>query len=167
MGDTIPTPKKWDKRQTVFLKWLAKTGNVAASCRKAKINRSLAYEWRNGDEVFAAAWDEALEIATELLEEEARRRAQDGVLEPVFYLGKRAGAVRRYSDTLLIFLLKAHRPDKYRDNHRHEHVVKPVTVRHDLSKLSVIQLRQLRELVEQTVLNAAGDHADTAEPSRD
>jgi len=70
--------------------------------------------------LFAAAWDEALEIATGSLELEARRRAQKGVLEPVYYKGKKVGAVRKYSDTLLIFLLKAHRPDKYRDNVRHE-----------------------------------------------
>lgn len=120
-GNTKVTPKKWGKWHTVFLKHLAKTSNVAASCRKAKISRKTAYEWRNEDEMFAAAWDEALVIAIELLEEEARRRAQDGVLEPVFYLGARVGSVRKYSDTLTIFLLKAHRPDKYRDNHRFEH----------------------------------------------
>lgn len=122
MSDIETTPKKWDPRQTVFLKHLCKTGNVAASCRKAKINRTLVYDWRAQDSTFAKAWDEALVISVEMLEEEARRRAQDGVLEPVFYLGKRAGAVRKYSDTLLIFLLKAHKPDKYRENYRHEHV---------------------------------------------
>lgn len=121
VSDTKTTPKKWDKRQTVFLKWLSKTGNVAASCRKAKVNRSLVYSWRNEDETFAEAWDEALDIAIEMLEEEARRRAQDGVLEPVYYLGAKVGSVRKYSDTLLIFLLKAHRPGKYRDHHSVEH----------------------------------------------
>lgn len=123
-SNTKPTPKRWDKRQTTFLAWLTKTGNVAASARRAKVNRSLIYEWRNEDPTFAAAWDEALVIAIELLEEEARRRAQDGVLEPVFYLGKKSGAIRRYSDTLMIFLLKAHKPDKYRDNYHFEHTGK-------------------------------------------
>jgi hypothetical protein len=33
----------------------------------------------------------------------------------------RVGKVREYSDTLTIFLLKAHAPDKYRDNAKVEH----------------------------------------------
>lgn len=55
------------------------------------------------------------------LEAEARRRAMDGVDEPVYHKGEVVGHVRKYSDTLLIFLLKAHRPHKYRDNYKIEH----------------------------------------------
>ncbi|WP_254240927.1 terminase [Achromobacter insolitus] len=66
------------------------------------------------DEEFAKAWDQAIRIATLGLEDEARRRAQEGVDEPVFYLGSQCGTVRKYSDTLLIFLLKAH-DHKYRE----------------------------------------------------
>lgn len=121
MRDATKTPKK-EVWQPKFIKWLCKTGNVTASCIKARISRGHAYEVRKEDPAFAAAWDESLIIATEGLEEEARRRAQDGVLEPVYQGGKMAGKVRKYSDTLLIFLLKAHKPDKYRENYRHEHV---------------------------------------------
>lgn len=118
-GNSEVTPKKeW---QSKFLKRLAETGNVSESCRKAKISRKHAYETRENDPDFAEEWDEALGIATETLEYEARRRAEKGVLEPVFYLGKKIGTVRKYSDTLLIFLLKAHKPDTYRDNSRIEH----------------------------------------------
>ncbi|MDG9966943.1 terminase [Achromobacter mucicolens] len=77
-------------------------------------SRSVVYEWRMADEEFAKAWDQAIRVATLGLEDEARRRAQDGVDEPVFYLGAECGTVRKYSDTLLIFLLKAH-DHKYRE----------------------------------------------------
>ncbi len=50
------------------------------------------------------------------LEDEARRRAYDGWLEPVFHKGVKVGTVRKFSDTLLIVLLKAHKPEKYREN---------------------------------------------------
>ena len=51
-----------------------------------------------------------------MLEREARRRAVEGVEEPVgFYKGEPSAYVRKYSDTLLIFLMKGARPDKYRD----------------------------------------------------
>ena len=81
---------------------------------------------------FRADWDEALEEARELLEAEARRRAAIGVDEPVFYKGKVVGHIRKYSDNLLMFLLKAHWPEKFRDNYAVEHsgpgflVIKPV-----------------------------------------
>ena len=57
------------------------------------------------------------------LELEARRRAVEGTERPVFYQGGEVGYVREYSDTLLIFLLKAHRPNKFRERVEHEHKV--------------------------------------------
>ena len=42
-------------------------------------------------------------------------RTYHGVEEPVFYQGVQCGAVTEYSDTLLMFLLKARKPEVYRD----------------------------------------------------
>lgn len=110
------TPEKdW---RPAFLKELARTGNVLKSCVKAKIARSRAYSAKGEQPDFAAAWDEAVEISVEVLEAEAHRRAVDGTLRPVFQGKSLVGKVREYSDTLLIFLLKARRPGVYRDNSR-------------------------------------------------
>ena len=49
------------------------------------------------------------------MEREAARRAYHGVEEPVFHKGEVCGSIRKYSDTLMIFLLKARRPEVYRD----------------------------------------------------
>ena len=38
-----------------------------------------------------------------------------GVPKPVYYQGKLIGHVPHYSDALLMFLLRAHRPEIYRD----------------------------------------------------
>ena len=65
-------------------------------------------------------WDEALKQAVDLLEGEARRRAT-GIRREVWYAGEVVGEESVYSDTLLIFLLKAHRPAKFRDNVKMEH----------------------------------------------
>ena len=35
--------------------------------------------------------------------------------EPVYYQGEVVGQVQRYSDTLLMFLLKGRRPEKFKD----------------------------------------------------
>src|SRR4051794_28958869 len=101
-----------------FLDRLAETSNVAAACRHAGISRQTAYVNKAANAEFAALWDQAIEDATDDLELEARRRAKDGCEKPVFYQGEECGSVREYSDTLMIFLLKAHRPDKYRENSR-------------------------------------------------
>lgn len=102
----------WQKK---FLQTLSETGNVSKSAQKAGIVRSRAYQAKEESKDFADAWNQALEIAADALEEEARRRAAVGVLEPVFYQGEKVGTVRKYSDTLLIFLLKGIRPEKYRE----------------------------------------------------
>lgn len=103
-----------------FISALARTGNVTVAARAARISRTAAYEKRTEDEAWGKLWDEAIETAGDLLEEEARRRAHTGVLKPIYQGGARVGSVREYSDTLLIFLLKGARPAKYRENHRVE-----------------------------------------------
>jgi hypothetical protein len=110
------TSRVQPKKESEFLAVLRETGgNVSRACAAIELTRARAYEWRRVDPVFALAWDEAVELGTDELEEEARRRAFAGVDEPVFYQGEECGAVRKYSDTLLIFLLKGRRPDKYRE----------------------------------------------------
>ena len=62
----------------------------------------------------------ALDMGADTLEDEAVRRAKDGVEKPVYQGGKLVGHVQEYSDTLLIFLLKGARPEKYRDRVQQE-----------------------------------------------
>jgi len=106
-------------RQERFLQALANTGSVTAAIAVAGTSRTRVYELRRSDPEFAASWDEAEEIATDRLEDEARRRAVEGVPEPLVSAGKvvrdddgQPIAVRRYSDNLLLALLKAHRPPR-------------------------------------------------------
>ena len=106
------------RRQT-FLRALAETGNVSAAVKEAGTSRSRAYDARKHDPSFARAWEEAEETAAEALEAEARRRAVDGVLEPLVSCGKvvrgddgQQIAIRRYSDPLLLALLRSHHPPR-------------------------------------------------------
>ena len=105
----------------LFLETLRRTGNVRLAANNADVARQAAYQARDKSPKFRADWDEALEEARELLEAEARRRAAIGVEEPVFYKGQVVGQIRKYSDNLLMFLLKAHWPEKFRDNYAIEH----------------------------------------------
>lgn len=103
---------KWTPRvREEFLKHLRKTGNATASARAVGLSRARAYTLKYQDEKFSKAWDDAIEESIDLLLEEARRRAEDGTLKPVFYKGAKVGAIREYSDLLLIFLIKGKRPE--------------------------------------------------------
>lgn len=104
------TPPGW---QGAFLEHLRKTGNVSAAARAAGTCRSRCYEWRHRDRAFAVAWADALEEAADQLEMEAFRRAVTGVGEDRFFQGSVVGAVTRYSDSLLMFLLRARRPARF------------------------------------------------------
>lgn len=117
---TVRTVEKGDWK-AAFLTALATSGVVLTACKKARIGRTTAYKVRDEDEEFAAAWDAALDDAADEMEEEAHRRAVKGVLKPVYQGGKKVGSIREYSDTLLIFRLKAARPEKYRERHEVDH----------------------------------------------
>lgn len=110
------TPEKL----TAFCAALAETCNVGKACAAVGISRMTAYTWRKEMPDFAQAWDEAMKAGLLALEDEAHRRAFDGVDEPVFYKGDECGTIRKYSDTLAIFLLKAHNPEKYRETSKVE-----------------------------------------------
>lgn len=100
MDATGATPKKW---HSVFLKKLTSSPNVAAACRTARIDRSTAYRERADYPDFATAWEEARQMGLDALEDKAFQRAE------------------KESDTLMIFLLKAHRPAVYNVPQRLSH----------------------------------------------
>lgn len=121
------------KRET-FLSVFRKTGNVTVSASQAGIDRLTHYIIWMKDPKYAEVFASAKEEATDLLEYEARRRAVQGVEKHAgFYQGRpvmrtvgppdpetgvqsvEAIMVREYSDSLLMFLLKGNRPERYRE----------------------------------------------------
>jgi hypothetical protein len=98
-----------------FLREFAICGNVHRSSQRVKVGRRTVYGWLEVDTAFKLLYDEAHADALDALEEEARRRAVDGVLKPVYQGGIHVGSIREYSDTLLITLLKGKRPETFRE----------------------------------------------------
>lgn len=103
-----------------FLAALEETGNILASARAAKVSEAAVYRVRNERPEFEEKVKEAKQMALVKLEEEARRRAVKGTKEDVFYQGVKCGEKFNYSDTLLIFLMKAADPEKYRERYSAE-----------------------------------------------
>lgn len=96
-----------------FIENLADGYSVKKSANDAGLSEVTVYARRKDDEEFAAVWEEARAIGYMRLEDEAKRRALKGTLEPVFYQGAECGKVRKFSDQLLMFLLTAN-VDKYK-----------------------------------------------------
>lgn len=144
---TKSAPKKGERTRPAWIKTflaaLAIAANISEACDAAGIDRATFYKRRNSDPVFLAAARQAIGKARDSLEREVWRRAAEGVNEPVIHQGEMSGiwvddqgnivtkdttgarliplTVKKYSDTLAIFLLKAHKPKKFRERQEVEH----------------------------------------------
>lgn len=109
-----------EPKQAAFLTAFVITGGrVGEAAKLAKIARCRHYAWLT-HETYRTLFEQAKEQAADLLEDEAVRRANEGVLEPVFYQGEQCGSIRRYPDGLMQFLLRGAKPEKY-NRERVEH----------------------------------------------
>ena len=109
-----------------FLAAYEKLGNISAAAKAVPCDRRMHYKWLDNDKdgAYREAFNRAKDTAIDALEEEARRRAVDGIVEPVIRQTKEGewkvvGGIRKYSDTLLMFLLNGARPETYKFRHEH------------------------------------------------
>lgn len=119
------------RQKKAFLAAYAENGNLTRAAAAAKMSRQSHYNWLKDPE-YAAAFADAKDEAVDMLEEEARRRARDGVRKYKFHSQSGTPLLHPatgepyyeldYSDTLLIFLLKGARPEVYRERYSHEHL---------------------------------------------
>jgi len=116
----VATRAQTAQHKKAFLEVFRRLGNVSAAATESEISRRVVYDWLDKDLKFAAAFREAEIEAVDYMEREAWRRAVEGTKKPVFQGGELVGHVQEYSDTLMIFLLKARDPAKYREKHQHE-----------------------------------------------
>lgn len=121
------TPIEREIKQKLFLEALSLTANVRAACVHAKVGRTTIYRWQEHDEEFSHQFHLAQSEANDLLTGEAWRRGMQGVEEPVVSMGKivldREGqplVIKRYSDPLLMLLMKARMPE-FREKQQVEH----------------------------------------------
>ena len=109
------------QRQADFIAALAETGCVEQAAREVSMTARSCYRLRRapGAESFAAAWDAAIQQAAHMLVDLAFERAIHGTDEPVFDReGRRVGRRMRQNDRLLMFLLRAYMPERFRHAHR-------------------------------------------------
>lgn len=91
------------KSRKAFLDALEKGYSVSRSAAEAGHSVNAFKTWKAEDEEFSKDWEDAIEAGTDRLEDRARDRAM------------------RDSDGLMVVLLKARRPEKYRERSSVEH----------------------------------------------
>ncbi len=101
--------------QRAFIEALAETGSVSAACRRVNRSDHGAYLLRRHPEAesFRAAWNAALDIGMQRVEDTAMDRALNGVEVPVYSYGKLVGTRRVLNDRLLMFLLRNRSPERF------------------------------------------------------
>lgn len=121
----------------------------------------------DADPDYVAAFARAKDHAADLLEQEARRRAHDGIQRKKFDRGVplmdpetgKQYVEHEYSDTLLIFLLKGVRPDVYRENVKIDATTRgDLRIENgspDLSRLTLDEMRALKQLQEKATAGPA------------
>ena len=143
-GSPDPFGKIRHPKKRAFLAAMANTANVVRAAEIVRMDRDNHYLWLQKDPDYAAAFEIARMRGVDVLEAEAVRGAFEGVAKPIFHGGKRAidvvqnpdgsvkrdaagkpigipAAVREYSDTLLIFMLKGRNPAVFGDRQKQEH----------------------------------------------
>jgi hypothetical protein len=109
-------PNQWKR----FLKVISDGGSIGKALDASKIGTTAFYDQKKKNPDFAKAYQHAMERAMDRMEDAAYTRAVNGVKERI---PTKNGTIIRtvYSDSLLMFLLKAHRPGKFKDTVRNEH----------------------------------------------
>jgi hypothetical protein len=122
LPDFTPVPREckrrdgWTpERQQGFIEALADTGSVAAACKAVDMSTVGAYYLRRqkGAESFRDAWQKALDLGVQRLEDVAMDRALNGVDEPVYSYGELVGVRKKVNDRLLMFMLRNRSPERF------------------------------------------------------
>lgn len=110
-----------EAKQRLFIEVLADTACAEVAARTVGMSVQSAYALRRapGGEAFGEAWSAAIHQGAHKLVDIAFDRAIHGSDESVFNKeGDRVGRRMRQNDRLLMFLLRAHLPERYRHAHR-------------------------------------------------
>ncbi len=101
--------------QRFIVALLENGGHISRSCQVVGINPVTILQWKVKDPDFSRLFNNAKELSTYIIEDEIIERALHGVLVPVYHQGKVVGTKVEKSDALLMFLIKARKPEEYGD----------------------------------------------------
>lgn len=122
LAEFTPVPRQTKRhdgwtpdRQRRFIAALADLGSVKSAAHAVNMTPEGAYLLRRHPqaEEFRAAWEAALALGVQRLEDVAMERALYGVEVPVYHFGAVVGTRRVYNDRLLMFILRNRAPTRF------------------------------------------------------
>lgn len=97
-----------------FLAMLAITGSQVIASAHARVSYMTVKDHRRADPDFAQQVQEADDHATELLKDRAMQLAMEGNMEAIYYMGVPVGYQRKFDSRLIVELLRARSPEKFK-----------------------------------------------------
>ena len=85
---TINRERRRRSNQTRFLRCFSVCGQVGEAARRARIHRDTHYAWLEDDPQYKAKFRALVPQVVRMLEDEAIRRAHQGMSTPVLHKGK-------------------------------------------------------------------------------
>jgi hypothetical protein len=149
-----------------FFAALSGCANITKACRM--VDMPMGYVWKNRIERpdFAERYDEAMKKGLQALEDKALEYAFDGIPRGVYYQGNKVGEEKEPSERLIEFVLKANKPEKYRENATTFNIGANslVQVLSGMPRSDVLE----EKVIEQEAIEAPNDGAsETRSPSAD
>ncbi|MFQ5471512.1 MAG: hypothetical protein ACE5FA_01325 [Dehalococcoidia bacterium] len=106
-----------EKNKATAVEVMSMTGMLSRAAIAVNVSRQTLYNWMKKDEQFKQDMEEARECGIEMLEDSCMARALEGVAEPVYQNGRCVGHKTKHSDQLAMFMLRANKPEKYRERY--------------------------------------------------
>jgi hypothetical protein len=107
-------PRRCCTRRAAFLAAYRETASLRAAAEAVGVEEARHHQWLQHDAAYREAFASVQNEVVDNLQDQALERAVAGWVEPVFYRGRQCGTIRHYSDRLLMLMLKASKPEKYR-----------------------------------------------------
>ena len=146
-----PRTRDWEKAREDFLEGYKKFGTLKGACAFVRVDTKTVYQWEREDEAFRIAWKEIRDdIADELY---------GGMLERARMVAdtELPTAERKLSMTMGFFILKAEKPEKFRDNYRYQQFRMLEAQNKSLKDLSDDELKRLLADIPSSATAGAGD----------
>lgn len=171
MAEAPQHPERTTEAAIAVLGALAAGQSPTKAATAGGITLAELRRWQAEDVRFADRMADALDAGTDLLEDEVFRRAVTGIETPIVNrkTGEIEGYATKFSDMLLVRLLGARHPTRWREAARGaspgEAAAAPGALSLDLTGLTLEEQRTFRDLLARAEQRAA-ERAQTARQSR-
>lgn len=136
-------------KQRQFLVAFPGAITLKAAAKAVNIDIQTHYKWKHNSPAYAQCFESLNTYVVEAMEEEAKRRSLLGVEKNIYYQGEVVGTEVIFSDQLLMFMLRAAKPDTYRERTSMELTAPPPVANSELRGLGKDALVRIAGIIQE------------------